>query len=272
MPQTEQEGQNQAQQAAPVEPSGPTPDELASTLQNERVRAMQLEAERDQLRQALYTARPPAPGPAGPDPLARFTENVLSGDPAENRRMLEIGINQRLAGATNQVAQNLRREMQATLAMEREQAESQRVLDRLMNSNPELADPKNRSRFAAMLTKAHLDSQEQGLRLSMDQIGERAVREYRSVYGPKGSSTTPFVEGVSSPGLSAPRLGQDPNQPVAKNALEEGYGMKAGEIEPISAEGMKKVTTDYVQSKNSFLRKKAVGNSAIVTLQNELGG
>jgi hypothetical protein len=244
------------------EPAGiplPTADEMIATVQAANQRAAFAEQEKMRLEQMLATRREP-PAQAN-DALGTFSREMFTKSDEERRVLLEQGVNQRLGNATRQIEQR----MEQRLAAEREQFDSQRVIDRITNRNPDLADPSNYSRFAAMIQKATLDANAQGLRLNMDQIGERAVREYRATYNTAQRGKAPtYVEGSSAPGYG----GVNPNdstQPVQKNALEEAYGFEPGAIEAVSQEAMKKITRSYVREKNGEARKHGIGVSRIVT-------
>lgn len=244
-------------------PATPTTEELVSALEQERIRAARAEQDADMMRQQMFTQRPQAPMPQGPDPLEQFTENIISGDPKQNKRALEAALNQRIARAVNAAEQRFAAAFNETQANN----DAQRVLDGVMYQNPDLRDPSKQRAYTALVTKAHMDAQAQGLRLPMDQIAQRALREYRQLYGPTPTQNkAPFVEGASIPGQG---MGTPQGQPVEKNLLEDTYGFSAGEIEPITWPAMQKISRDYVKEKNDFARKKGMGTSVIVTPRTE---
>lgn len=265
MPQDDKEKENvqpEAQQE-PEAPTGPTVEELNATLQAERQRAMAIDYDRQRLATELYTRRE-APTQSGPDPYEHFADNVLTGDPKENKRVLQGAVRSDVQRGVNAV----RREVADVLTQQKVEFEAQRALDRVMNRFPELNDPANQSKFGGLITKAQIDAQAQGLVLDMAQIAERAAREYAVLYGKQSRSQVPHVEGASIPGANPLVPGQD--QPVVKNGLEEAYGMTAGTIEPIDPAAMKKVTRGYVKEKNDYIRKKGTGSSLIINAVTEI--
>lgn len=246
--------------------TGPTAEEMIVTVQAANQRAASLEQEKMRLEQMLATRRDPVQPQRSDDALGTFSREMFTKSDEERSQLLERGVNQRLGAA----ARGIEQRMEQRLAAERVEMDSQRVLDRIMNRNPDLADPSNSSRFAAMIQKATLDANAQGLRLNMDQIGERAVREYRQTYNTAQRGPAPtYVEGSSAPGYGGSNP-QGKDQPVQKNALEEAYGFEPGVIEAVSQDAMKKITRDYVRAKNGDARKHGVGNSLIVTPVSEV--
>jgi hypothetical protein len=246
-------------------PSAPTTEELIQTAQAERQRSWELENEKLRLETLLATRRdmPQAAPVHRSDPLDDFTKGMYEASPEENRRRLEAAVNSRASAIAARETRGVEQRVNQRLTEATEALEAQRVLDRVMISNPDIANPDNYTKFGAMMHKAQLDAQGQGLRLSMDQIAQRAVREYRSAYTGGKAPQAPFVEGASAPGYGNPASGV--GQPVGPNILEQAYGMPTGEINQISSEAMKQITRDYVKNKNADLRKHGAGNSRIIT-------
>lgn len=251
----------------PEQQVGPTAEELMATVHAERQERARLESEKLRLETMLATRREPQAQPMGrEDPLDTYSREMFSKSPEENRALLDRGLNQRVG----QAAGKIRNEVSQMLAAERQAMEADRSLDRVMFRNPDIALPENQTKFAAMIQKAQLDVAEQGLRLSMDQIAERAVREYRQTYTPSRAKAPAYVEGSSAPGAGGTGYpGQEPG-PVQKNTLEEAYGFEAGAVEAVSAESMKRITRDHVRAKNAEARRHGIGTSLIITPASEV--
>lgn len=228
------------------------------------MRAMSLEADRQALAQELYTRRTPPQEPQN-DPYAQFSDQVLTGDPKQNEKLLRGAVRTDVSRGM----QTVRNEVNNAINQQRVEFEATRALDRVMARYPEIADPANQSKFAGLITKAQVDAQAQGLVLPMDQIAERAAREFNTLYGKRTPSNVPHVEGAGNP---QPGIGPGGNpEPATKNMLEEAYGMDAGTIEPIQKQAMTDITKNYVKEKNDFLRKKKVGPFLVVSPATELG-
>lgn len=247
--------------------SGPTVEELQATVAAERMRAMNAETERARLEQVLFTARPNVntSNQTQVDPYERFSENVLTGDSRENKRVLQEAVRTDVGRGMEAV----RSEVSAALQNQKAELEAQMALNNVLARYPEIQDPANQSKYAGLITKAQVDAGAQGLRLTPLQIAERAAREFRQVYGPKTSTSVPHVEGSTSPGASSIGSPNTTSAPLEKNVLEQAYGMNAGEIQPTEPESIRKITRDYVKTKNEYIRKKGTGASRIINAVTE---
>ena len=243
----------------------PTAEELMATVQAERQRAVALEQENARLNMERATRREPVQQQQPQDAYERFAQNIFA-DPKDTRESLKTAVRTDLSRAVNTV----RNEFSQQLANDRIANDAQRALDRTVGRYPELQDPANQSRFAGMVTKAQVDAEAQGLKLSMDQIADRAGREYRMTYGPRQTTNAPYVEGSSNPGLSPAYAGQNPAEAQQKNMLEETYGMEVGTVEPIEPGAMKKITRAYIKDKNGYSRKRGTAASLIINAATEI--
>lgn len=246
--------------AAPeADPAAATAAELYSTLEQERILRLQAQQEADAARSALYNFRPPAPDNAGV-PQSAGLESVVSGfitDPSNAARGLQSHIQTEAQRAAREAAAQA-----AALAEQRMRMENENFRTRSMIENAKLRVPEfqDEARFAGAVAQASVEAQQKGLRLSQEQIIDRAARIVRQGKPP---APAPFVEGG---GAGSPQ-GSPANVPQAapqKTLLEKMYGAKAGSIPDMGEIDFADYTAKYVAAENAMRAKHGITPSGSV--------
>ncbi len=251
----------QTPEPAPANPDAPTNAELYSTLEQERLRAMQAEARAQNAEAALYTQRPQQPQAPQPTSLDNVVSNFIT-DPTGAARGLQDHIRNESVTAARQAA------AQAAAFTEqrmRAEMENDRMKTLISNAQAQYPEFRDQAKFAGALAEAGVAAQNQGLRLTPEQMVERAGRIVRAG---RASAPAPYVEGSGS-GAPMGSPSNLPNAPVEPNMLEDLYGADPGEIQPLNSVNMTEYTARMVMAENADRVKHGITTSGSVVQPKE---
>ncbi len=249
---------------APAEPApdAPTNAELYSTLEQERISRMNAEQRAQNAEAAMYTQRPnPQPQQPQDNSLDGVVSNFIT-DPQGAARNLQGYIQNASRGEARQAAAQAAAMTEQRMRAEMENNRMQGIISAAQAQYPEFRDT---AKFAGAIAEARVSAENQGLRLTPEQMVERAARVIRAG---RPAQPAPFVEGSGS-GAPVGSPSNTPQVPLEQNMLEELYGADAGEIIPINAVNMTEYTARVVLAENADRVKHGITPSGTVVQPKE---
>ena len=251
MPENETPQASTPEPVTPEPPPGPTPEEYAAALQQERQRAAQAEQEvaiARQQAQMAWTQRPQPQAPGEDAAVGIFNDAITNPNVAADK------FRQYVAQATNEAAARERQQQEHRTAQMLAAQRDQIMLESAASRNPDLFAPDKLPQLAGEALRIKMEYEARGLPQAPSIYLEKAAQALRARSAPRQNPAQPpaYVEGAGTGSLAGNPAAAIPGVPQ-KNPLEKIYGMPPGTITdpPFSEDEIVDEVRKHVEAENA---------------------